>query len=175
MNRGYARQAVAFVVALAGVALSPVPPAAAAATTTTQTQAPVSFTITPSQCPQVRSTVTGTGEHLTITNTRTDQDGTTHVVVNDLVTGTATDTAGGSYRFVYHNHSTATMAPGAPVQMLMNDSFILNGSGSASGIHVGFVFRLTFAAPGQPPTIEPVNIRGNPVDPVTFEVACDPI
>jgi hypothetical protein len=55
---------------------------------------------------------------------------------------------------------------GFPVQIRTNDHFNLEGSGSASGLHVGFAFVVTVTAPGQF-TFEYVNTRGNP--------ACDPI
>ncbi len=133
-----------------------------------QTIVPVTFTLTPAQCPQLQTTVTGSGEMVVVTNTRTDAAGVTHTQVSQLVRGTATDAQGGVYRFIYHNHGTITAPPGGfPMQIRMTDMFNLHGTGSASGLRVGFVWILSFAGPDQEPTITPINIRGNP--------ACDPI
>ena len=83
-------------------------------------------------------------------------------------TGTATDDAGGTYHFNYHNHSNVDVPPsGFPVQFRQNDHFNLEGTGSASGLHVGFLILMTITDPTSPPTITPLNERGN--------INCDPI
>ena len=133
-----------------------------------QTIVPVPFTLTPAQCPELQTTVTGSGEYFTVTNTRTDKDGVTHLEVNQLATGTATDTQGGTYHFNYHNHSNVTVPPGGfPVQIRQNDHFNLQGTGSASGLHVGFLILVTVPGPGQEPIVTPLNERG--------DHNCDPI
>ncbi len=133
-----------------------------------QTIVPVTFTLTPAQCPELQTTVTGSGAYFTVTNTRTDAAGVTHLEVNQLATGTATDTQGGTYHFNYHNHSNVTIPPGGfPVQIRQNDHFNLQGTGSASGLHVGFLALVTFAGPDQPPAFVYLRTRGTP--------ACDPI
>ena len=128
----------------------------------------VPFTLTPAQCPGLQTTVTGSGEYFTVTNTRTDAAGVTHLEVNQLATGTATDTQGGTYHFNYHNHSSVTIPPGGLAEVRSNDHFNLEGTGSASGLHVGFVETFRSVGPGQPQLdLVYINVRGNP--------DCDPI
>ena len=42
---------------------------------------------------------------------RTDNNGTTVIEQNNLVTGTATDSNGATYGFNYHNQATTTLPP----------------------------------------------------------------
>src|SRR5262245_5265624 len=98
-----------------------------------------------------------------------DQDGVAHVQMNALATGTATDNEGGSYGFNYHNHASVTIQPGGfPFYFETTDHFNLEGKGNANHMHVGFVARVTFTSPSDPPTVEFVNMKGNPF-------FCDPI
>jgi hypothetical protein len=53
-------------------------------------------------------------------------DGTTRLVITDLVTGTATDNLGNTYRFVYQNVSTYVY-DGSIVEVHMMDTFRLRG------------------------------------------------
>lgn len=53
-------------------------------------------------------------------------NGTKRIVVRDIMTGTAHDNFGGTYRFVYRNNSTSTL-DGDVVTVRMTDEFILNG------------------------------------------------
>jgi hypothetical protein len=152
------------VIALAVPALMFVPPASAAP----QVRVPISFTLT--GCPDLPGlTVQGSGEDFLVINVRVDQNGVTHVEQNDLVTGTATDSDGGTYLFNYHNHSSVDIpADGFPFQVTTTDHFNLNGQGRANQMHVGFVANATFPSPSDPPIIEFVNVRGDPF-------LCDPI
>lgn len=143
-----------------------VPRALAAAT---QIRMPISFTLPAGQCPNLQVTVEGNGESFLVINDRIDQNGVLHINRNDLVTGTATDSDGASYGFNYHNHAEIDIPPGGfPFQVTTTDHFNLNGEGKANHLHVGFVLRLTFTSPSDPPTVEFVNVRGNPM-------FCDPI
>ena len=129
---------------------------------------PVSFVMGPDQCPSISVTISGSTVYRTVTNSRTDSSGVTHMEISQLATGQATDNLGGTYHFSYHNHSSVDTSPaGFPVQVRQNDHFILEGTGSASGLHVGFLILLTFTDPTSPPTITPINERGLP--------NCDPI
>jgi hypothetical protein len=133
----------------------------------TQIRTPVSFIMTPARCPDLQLTVEGSGESFVVINSRVDNDGVNHIQRNDLITGTASDSEGAIYVFNYHNHSTMEVpAGGFPFQITTTDHFVLNGRGKANQLQVGFVAHLTFTGPSDPPIIEVVNLRGNPM-------ACD--
>ena len=151
------RMAVLAVSAIA-LAISPLPALAEA----TLVRQPVTFTLTPA-CPNLQVTVVGSGESFIVINSRIDQNGFTHVDINTLATGAATDSDGVSYGFNYHNHASLDIPPGGfPFQVTTTDHFNLEGKGRANQIHVGFVARLTFTSPSDF-TFELVNIRGNPL------------
>jgi hypothetical protein len=100
-------------------------------------------------------------------------DGSSQILINDLVTGTAVDSNGGTYHFVYHNHSTQDVPSGSgPIQVSMVDSFVLNGDGGAAHMSVGFNWRWTYTPPAElwPPVDhwQKVSTRGEPF-------LCDPI
>src|SRR5688572_19961158 len=63
----------------------------------------VSFTLTPENCPDVTTTITGSGQYFFRINEKVMNDGSTHLIVNVTIAGTATDTEGARYRFNYHN------------------------------------------------------------------------
>jgi hypothetical protein len=140
-----------------------------ASTTHTQTRAPISFTL--SGCPSLPpgDTVSGSGEDLLVLNSRVGSDGVTHIERNDLVTGQATDSAGATYTFNYHNHANIDVeAGGFPTTITTTDHFNLVGNGQAAQLHVGFVARVTITSPTEPPSFTFVNAHGNPF-------FCDPI
>jgi hypothetical protein len=139
-------------------------PAAAAE----QQTVPFTFTLTPAQCPDLASTVSGTGEYFIRTNMRVDADGVIHINQNTTANGTATDTEGNIYRFTYHNNQRITIPPdGFPFAVNVNDHFNLVGAGNAQSVRVGFTVRLTFSAPGEEPTVEVISFRGLlPCDPI---------
>jgi hypothetical protein len=129
---------------------------------------PYSFTLTPEQCPDLDTTISGSGEYFIRTNTRVDKNGVTHINENNTTNGTATDTEGNTYRYNYHNNSRVTIPPGEfPFTIMVTDHFNLVGAGNAQSLHVGFNIFLTFSAPGEPPTVEEISVRGMP--------ECDPI
>ncbi len=166
MNRKRIAVLAALAIALAVPAPAMVPAAAAQAT---QTRMPINFTIPAGQCPNLDVTVEGRGEDFLVINTRIDKNDVVHINRNDLVTGTATDSDGGTYIFNYHNHAGIDIpASGFPFQFTTTDHFNLNGGGKANSLHVGFVARVTFTSPFDPPVIEFVNMRGN-------AFFCDPI
>jgi hypothetical protein len=136
---------------------------------TTQVRSPISFTLTPA-CPNLQVTVVGTGDSFTVTNHRIDAAGVDHIQINNLVTGTATDSEGATYRFNYHNHATLEVpASGFPFSVTTTDHFNLVGKGKANQVHIGFVVRLTITGPSDSPIVERlVNMRGE-------AFLCDPI
>ena len=158
---------LAIVAAMAMVAQLALIPAAGAAPK--QQRFTQDFTIAKGQCEALGDlTITGTAEFRTVTNGRT---------FNAVATGTATDDAKpqGTYHFNYHNHQTITPLPGGGSQVLMSDHFNLQGTGAASGLHLGFTWRITFDANGDVVAVEQLSTRGESVDPGTLESICDPI
>jgi hypothetical protein len=92
-------------------------------------------------------------------------DGTMRVVVNDLVTGSASDNFGGDYTFVYQNHVSLDF-DGATVHVHMKDTFRLNGDDVS--YTVGFNWKWAYAADSLD-VFEIVDGNGQTVD-----VAIDP-
>ena len=133
----------------------------------------VSFTIPADQCPKLPAgiSVSGTGERLMIVNTHTMADGSTEIRTNDLVKGVATDSAGGTHKFVYHNSSTLTIPPSGDYSISMNDTFDLSGPGPH--FSVSFNWRWTFTSLELlwPPVDNWEQIHGNPDD----IFLCDPL
>jgi hypothetical protein len=127
------------------------------------------FTLDPAVCPQVTSTVTGTGTEQVFTHSSVNGKGVTHMVVITTARGTATDTVGGRYRFNYLNNTKTVIQPGGlPQDILIRDHFNLVGNGS-NQVHTSFVVRVHVFGPGQTDfTVEVVKTHGDPDH-------CDPI
>ena len=124
---------------------------------------PIRFTMPAGRCPNLEVGVEGSGDSFIVTNTRVDKDGVQHMIVNNLVTGTATDSEGETYGFNYHNHASFAIPPtGFPFHVALSDHFNLNGQGKANHLHVRFVARVTFISPSDPPLIELISEGGNP-------------
>ena len=147
--------------------------AAAPATVHEVVTSAASFTIAANQCPLLPAgvSVSGSGESVAVINTRTLADGSTVVRINNLITGVATDSNGGTHKFVYHNSSTQTIQPSGFTSISMNDSFVLTGPGPHYS--VGFNWRWTFPGPDLvfPPVDNWVNLHGD----VDLILACDPL
>jgi hypothetical protein len=131
----------------------------------------VDWTIPPGQCKAVKLELKGSGERHQEIITKVYANGSSTILINDLVKGTASDSTG-TYHFVYINHSTETVpADGGAHQIEMVDSFVLNGHGSAK-LNVGFNWRWTFTPPALywPPVDnwQKISDRGDPLN-------CDPI
>lgn len=95
-----------------------------------------------------------------------DANGVLHVNWGpDSVTGTAIDSAGGTYRFSYHNMAAIRVTE-LDENVLVTDHFVLVGDGVAHGIRVVFQhkFRVTeagfeevfFKVHGDPVTCDPI-------------------
>src|SRR5690242_712828 len=81
----------------------------------------VTWTLPARQCPAAPSGLSGSGEWHKVSNTIVNADGSTTVITNDVVRGTASD-ATGTYRFIYENHSIDHVAAGEFVhQISMED------------------------------------------------------
>ena len=132
----------------------------------------VPWTIPAGQCDAVKVELSGSGERHQEITTKVYADGSSTILINDLVKGTAWDSTG-TYHFVYTNHSTETVpAGGGARQIKMVDSFVLNGNGSAQ-LNVGFNWRWTYTPPAEPqwPPVhnwQQISDRGDPRH-------CDPI
>ena len=110
-----------------------------------------------------------------------DEVRATEFTVFTIITGTATDNQGGSYRFSYHNRVEGS-APGTGV---MTDHFRLTGQGRANGLFSAFKANLTFAPLGDPidtsaifnaiTGFEFVFAVGDPFNPATNASICDPL
>jgi len=134
---------------------------------------PVSFSIAADQCSELPAgvSVSGSGERMMIINTHTKADGTTEIRVNDLVKGVATDSNGGTHKFVYHNSSTETILTSGLHTISMNDSFVLSGPGP--NYSVTFNWRWTFTPPESfwPPAHDLETLNGDP----DLIFTCDPL
>jgi hypothetical protein len=134
----------------------------------------VSWTLPAGQCPAAPGGLTGSGERHRVTITKVNADGSTTIIINDVVRGTAWD-ATGTYKFVYENHSIDQVPAGGGVhQISMEDNFILNGNGSVGHLAVGFNWAWTYTDPNGPFDVLPLanlverTTRGEPL-------LCDPI
>jgi hypothetical protein len=162
-NQMAVRAALAAAAIILQISLFP----ASASAEVTQIRVPISFTLTPEDCPNLQGTVEGSGELFVVMNEQTSHNGVTRIIANYLATGTATDDEGATYVFNYHLHDNIRIPPEVfPVTVLENDHFNLVGKGKANHLHVGFVVRVVVSAPDQF-TVEFVNERGL--------LACDPI
>ena len=134
---------------------------------------PVSFTIPADQCPKLPAgvSVSGTGERLMIINTHTKADGSTEIRTNDMVKGVATDSDGGTHKFVYHNASTLTIPPSGDYSISMNDSFVLSGPGPHYSVTFNWRWTFTSLELLWPPVDNWEQIHGNPDD----IFLCDPL
>ena len=151
--------------------------AAPAASTTRETvTGTVTWSLSPAQCDSIDVPISGTGERHMVIITHLHADGSSRIIINDLVKGTAEDSTGGTYRFVYQNHSIEDVpaTAGEAHQVRMTDTFVLNGSGSAKHLNVGFNWRWTYTPPAEeiwpPPlhNLEQLSTRGDPL-------TCDPL
>lgn len=145
--------------------------AAAAPTTDHQVvKGTASFNIPADQCPELPAgvSVSGSGESLTITNTRTLADGSVETRINNVIKGVATDSSGGTHTFTYQNFSTDVTLPDGSHEISMTDTFVLSGPGPQ--FSVGFNWRWTYTESYWPPeaNLQQISTRGD-------IFACDPL
>jgi hypothetical protein len=115
--------------------------------------------------------VDGTGTARTRIHLSADANGGFHLAVNQNVSGTAADSAGGTYRFNYHNAIAASLTD-FPFETVMTDHFNLVGPGGNT-IRTFFAWRVLITGPDEDdieflfPT-HPAVLHGDPE-------LCDPI
>lgn len=109
---------------------------------------PVNFTIPAGQCADLPAgvSVSGTGTEIVRAHSSVDANGNFHQQFGTTITGTATDSLGGTYRFNYHNEQTFSPSGDFPFVLHITDHFNLVGNGPASQIHT--FFNLTFLVTG---------------------------
>jgi len=164
---------VLFVTMVAVVAAEPAR-AADDATTTTQVVkgGDVTWTMSPDVCADISVEMTGTGRRFQVITTVLKNDGSQKIYNNDFVTGTATDTDGGTYDWIYANQDRHNVpAGGSPIQVNMKDSFILSGTG-ANTLNVAFAWKWTYSPPASEwPPVDNWNQQITIGDPLH----CDPL
>ena len=163
--------AVPLSLALTFLATAPsVSAAALPATTFSRTTRQVNWSMTPAGCPSLPLPISGSGVGVTELTTMVKADGSQHIEDQDKVTGTAVDSTGASYSFLYVNHSSLDVPPsGSPTQILMVDDFLLRGTGRDTE-HVAFTWSWTYTTQQWPPVTNwrQIHTLGDPMN-------CDPI
>ena len=106
----------------------------------------VTWTLTPDNCKSINAVVDGSGKRREEISTKVNSDGSTRQIIEDLVTGTAVDANGLTYKFIYVNHSTwTTPVSGTPTKIKMDDLFVLKGDkSSVNNLRVAFRWGWTF-------------------------------
>ncbi len=132
----------------------------------------VSWVLPAGQCAEAPAGLQGTGDRHMVINTKLNHDGSTTTIINDVVKGTATDLGGGgSYGFIYQNHSVEVEPVSGAHQVSMEDNFVLNGKGNIKHLAVGFNWRWTYTPPDDFFSLDNLvqnSTRGDPF-------ACDPL
>ncbi len=156
----------------------PVAFTAPSATTTDEVvREPVTWTLSPDQCAAIQDHISATGNRVQVVTTTVKSDGSKEIIDHDFVTGTAKDTKGRAYYFVYSNQTIQLAPPrGAPIAASMTDTFELTSlstRGSPNNLKLAFVWRWTYSPPAEelwPPmhNLTKVFTRGDPLH-------CDPI
>jgi hypothetical protein len=154
------------VAALGAVCLAFVSPAGAVTDVTSE---PVSFTLPAGQCADLPSTVSvsGTGTAIIRVHSSTDAGGQSHDHVAVTITGTATDSLGGTYRFNYHQSVAVEATTDFPFVVHITDHFNLVGGGAASQIHTFFNLELLVTSPTSDEVLS-IKFHGDPD-------TCDPL
>jgi hypothetical protein len=107
---------------------------------------PVSWELSPAACKSINSVIDGSGQRHEETETKVNKDGSSRIVDEDVVSGTAVDARGATYHFLYTNHSTRLVpTSGTPISIQMDDLFILKGDNSmANNLRVAFSWSWTY-------------------------------
>lgn len=156
-----------------------VAPAMAAASPGTQTRETVRETVTwtlpADQCADLPAgvSVEGTGQRVMHIRTKSNPDGTSRVRTKDVVIGTAQDSLGNTYHFVYRNHSIEerpAAGSGLPTEIHMVDDFIMRDQRGVEALRSSFNWRWTYTTAYWPPedNLKAMFTRGDPY-------TCDPI
>jgi hypothetical protein len=140
-----------------------------AAAATSVTTEPVAFTIPAGQCSQLPATlsVSGSGTAIIREHSSVDAAGRVHFHLGVTIVGTATDSAGGTYRFNYHQAQSVEATTDFPFVVHITDHFNLVGDGAANGIHTFFNIAVLVTSPTESEVIAGI-FRGDPE-------LCDPL
>jgi hypothetical protein len=137
------------------------------------------FTIAKGQCPNLRPDLEITGIGLERTTTVVDSAGDSDdrgrhdsaerltFNLSSTITGTATDSLGGTYTFKYQLRLAKPVA--LPGTGIVTDTFRLSGTGAADGMATFFRVRVTFDAGSNPIAFEVLDQSGDPFQ------GCDPL
>jgi|GEM_PF-1506637 len=156
-----------------------VAPTMAAASSVTQTRETVRETVTwtlpADQCAQLPAgvSVEGTGQRVMHIRTKSSADGTSRVRIKDVVIGTAQDSLGREYHFVYRNFSIEdrpATGSGLPTEVHMFDEFVMRDLHGIKVLRISFNWRWTYTTAVWPPedNLKTMFTRGDPY-------TCDPI
>jgi hypothetical protein len=114
------------------------PPAFASANATLTFREPLTFTLTPAQCSELTTTVTGTGVSHVVVHESPDGSGGIHFSFSNTVNGTATGEDGSFYRFSYQLNERTTKEAVPPFTVAIVDKFLLIGAGKTQNVAVKF-------------------------------------
>ncbi len=140
---------------------SPAAPAFAAANATQSFREPLTFTLTPATCPQLTTTVTGTGESHVVVHESPDGSGGLHFSFHNTVKGTATGADGSTWKFSYQLNERTTKEAEPPFTVAFTDKFLLLGDGGAPNIAVKLYNVFVVNADGSFTDLK-LRIRGEP-------------
>lgn len=136
---------------------------------------PVNWTIAADACANLPAGVSlsGTGERYMVITTKTKPDGSTLVVYNDFVQGTAEDSNHNEYNWIYSNQDRHNSKGTSPlIRVNMTDMFELSGNGPINNFTVAFHWTWRYTPPETewPPVhhYKPLYTLGDPFN-------CDPI
>ena len=113
-------------------------PAFASANATQSFSEPLTFTLTPESCPQLTTTVTGTGVSHVVVHESFDGSGGVHFGFHNTVNGTAVGEDGSTWKFSYQLNQRTTKEAEPPFTVAIVDKFLLLGDGGAPNIKVKF-------------------------------------
>jgi hypothetical protein len=150
----------------AGTSLPPEPsshdgPAFASANATQSFREPLTFTLTPATCPQLATTVTGTGESHVVIHQSPDGSGGVHFDFHNTVNGTAVGEDGSTWRFSYQLNERTTKEAVPPFTVATVDKFLLLGGGGAPNIAVKIYDEFVVNADGSITELK-LRVRGDP-------------
>ena len=113
-------------------------PAFASTNATQSVNEPLSFTLTPATCSELRTTVRGTGISHIVVHESPDATGGIHFSFSNTVNGTARGADGSFYRFSYQLNERTTTEAVPPFTVNLVDKFLLLGKGKTQNIRVKF-------------------------------------
>lgn len=142
-------------------------------TTTQIINRPVTWSMTPAQCSNLKIQVDASGKWHEVITTITRKDGSQRILDNSFAEGTATDANGGTYIFVYGNNLVSVVpSAGSPVKVNMGDTFVLNQTNGNNDLREAFKWKWTY----NPPDANwPPNDNWQQIYTIGDPLHCDPI